>query len=157
MKNRLPQETSPTITTLDDLAKLANYSLIDTLNCDPDAKENGVDSRAATSLYRPLCPRQSHANQRPRVRRSQQKLFSRTWLRRQTWHSWPTSSGCSPATSRTFRSRCARSVGRVGTHFRSSAPSTISSAHSKLAMDTATVAQFPCLRPSSTVGAGKCS
>ena len=31
------------IWTLDDLAKLANYSLMDTLNCDPDATENGVD------------------------------------------------------------------------------------------------------------------
>ena len=32
-----------TIKTLDDLAKISNYSLINTLNCDPDAKENGVD------------------------------------------------------------------------------------------------------------------
>ncbi len=31
------------IATLADLAKLANYSLMDTLNCDPDAQENGVD------------------------------------------------------------------------------------------------------------------
>jgi uncharacterized protein YdiU (UPF0061 family) len=31
------------IATLADLAKLANYSLMDTLNCDPDAKESGVD------------------------------------------------------------------------------------------------------------------
>lgn len=43
MKNRLPQENPPTVDTLDDLAKLANYSLMDTLNADPDAKENGVD------------------------------------------------------------------------------------------------------------------
>jgi uncharacterized protein YdiU (UPF0061 family) len=43
MPNRLSQETSPTIATLDDLAKLANYSLMDTLNCDPDAKANGAD------------------------------------------------------------------------------------------------------------------
>ena len=43
MPNRLSQEKSPTIATLDDLAKLANYSLMDTLNCDPDAKANGVD------------------------------------------------------------------------------------------------------------------
>ena len=41
--NRLSQETSPTVATLADLAKLANYSLMDTLNCDPDAKTNGVD------------------------------------------------------------------------------------------------------------------
>jgi len=32
-----------TVTTLEDLAKLANYSLMDTLTCDPDAKANGVD------------------------------------------------------------------------------------------------------------------
>lgn len=43
MINRLPQETSPIVATLDDLATLANYSLMDTLNPDPDAKENGVD------------------------------------------------------------------------------------------------------------------
>ena len=43
MPNQPSQETSPTVATLDDLAKLANYSLMDTLNCDPDAKANGVD------------------------------------------------------------------------------------------------------------------
>ena len=43
MTNRLPQETSPTIATLDELAKLANYSLMDTLNCDPEAKADGAD------------------------------------------------------------------------------------------------------------------
>jgi len=43
MTNRLSQETSSTISTLNDLAKLADYSLMDTLNCDPDATENGVD------------------------------------------------------------------------------------------------------------------
>ena len=43
MKNQLFEETAPTIATLDDLAKLANYSLMDTLNCDPDATENGAD------------------------------------------------------------------------------------------------------------------
>ena len=31
------------IATLADLAKLANYSLMDTLNCDPDATEDGAD------------------------------------------------------------------------------------------------------------------
>ena len=36
-------KSNPTILTIDDLAKLANYSLIETLNCDPDAKENGAD------------------------------------------------------------------------------------------------------------------
>ncbi len=31
------------VATLGDLAKLTNYSLMDTLNCDPDATEDGVD------------------------------------------------------------------------------------------------------------------
>ncbi len=43
MINRLFDETSPTIASLDDLAKLADYSLMDALNCDPDAKKNGED------------------------------------------------------------------------------------------------------------------
>ncbi len=43
MTNRLSQETSPAVATLADLVKLANYSLMDTLNCDPDAKANGAD------------------------------------------------------------------------------------------------------------------
>jgi len=43
MTNQLFQESSPKVATLDDLAKLANYSLMDTLNCDPDAKSNGAD------------------------------------------------------------------------------------------------------------------
>jgi len=41
MKKQLPENTSPTIKTLDDLAKLSNYSLMDTLNSDPDAQVNG--------------------------------------------------------------------------------------------------------------------
>ena len=43
MPNQLPKETSPSIVTLEQLAELADYSLIDTLNCDPDAKADGVD------------------------------------------------------------------------------------------------------------------
>ena len=45
MKNKQPQATPPTISTLDDLAQCADYSLMDTLNCNPDAKENGVDHK----------------------------------------------------------------------------------------------------------------
>jgi len=37
------KQNLPTIKTLDDLAKISNYSFVDTLNCDSDAKENGVD------------------------------------------------------------------------------------------------------------------
>ncbi|MFO0429071.1 MAG: protein adenylyltransferase SelO [Planctomyces sp.] len=59
MPDRLSQETSPTVATLDDLAKLANYSLMDTLNCDPDAKANGVDHaprQVFTGHYVPVNP-----------------------------------------------------------------------------------------------------
>jgi uncharacterized protein YdiU (UPF0061 family) len=59
MTNRLFQETSPTVETLDDLAQLANYSLVDTLNCDPDAKKNGADHvprQVFTGHYVPVNP-----------------------------------------------------------------------------------------------------
>ena len=59
MPNRLSQETSPIVATLDDLAKLANYSLMDTLNCDPDAKANGTDHaprQVFTGHYVPVKP-----------------------------------------------------------------------------------------------------
>ena len=41
MKNK--KQSSPTIKTLNDLAPLADYSLMDRLNPDPQAKKNGVD------------------------------------------------------------------------------------------------------------------
>jgi hypothetical protein len=59
MTNRVSQETYPTVATLDDLAKLANYSLIDNLNCDADAKENGADyepRQVFTGHYVPVNP-----------------------------------------------------------------------------------------------------
>ena len=59
MTKRLPPETSPTVATIDDLAKLANYSLMDTLNCDPDAKEDGADHaprQVFTGHYVPVNP-----------------------------------------------------------------------------------------------------
>ncbi|MBL4730611.1 MAG: YdiU family protein [Sulfurimonas sp.] len=37
------EKNSATVETLSDLAKLANYSLMDTLNSDPDSTANGVD------------------------------------------------------------------------------------------------------------------
>ena len=43
MTNTLPQKNAATIATLNDLATLANYSLMDRLNRDPDATQNGVD------------------------------------------------------------------------------------------------------------------
>jgi len=49
----------PTILTLNDLAKLANYSFMESLNCDPDAKENGADHsprQVFTGHYVPVKP-----------------------------------------------------------------------------------------------------
>lgn len=43
---KVTDNIAPTIFTLDDLAKLANYSLMDTLNCDPHATKNGIDHRS---------------------------------------------------------------------------------------------------------------
>jgi len=59
MTNRLPEQTTPTIVTLGDLAKLANYSLMDTLNCDPSATGHGVDHiprQVFTGHYVPVKP-----------------------------------------------------------------------------------------------------
>ncbi|SET68353.1 Uncharacterized conserved protein YdiU, UPF0061 family [Marinobacter segnicrescens] len=43
MNKRPHQDTPITVATLDDLSALADYSLMDTLNCDPEAKADGVD------------------------------------------------------------------------------------------------------------------
>ena len=59
MENKLPQETAPIASTLDELAKFTDYSLMDTLNCDPQAKENGVDYKPRqvfTGHYVPVKP-----------------------------------------------------------------------------------------------------
>ena len=59
MNNQIPQQTFPIVETLDDLAKLSNYSLMDTLNCDPDAKLNGIDylpRQVFTGHYVPVNP-----------------------------------------------------------------------------------------------------
>ena len=59
MKNRLSQKTTPTVLTLEDLAKCANYSFMDTLKCDPDAKENGADyapRQVFSGHYVPVTP-----------------------------------------------------------------------------------------------------
>ncbi|MFW2439492.1 MAG: protein adenylyltransferase SelO [Arenicellales bacterium] len=59
MKNRLSQKTDPSVLTLNDLAKLANYSFMDTLTCDPDAKANAADHaprQVFTGHYVPVNP-----------------------------------------------------------------------------------------------------
>ena len=58
-KNRQTEETSSTVLTLDDLAKLANYSLMDTLTGDPEATKDGADHaprQVFTGHYVPVTP-----------------------------------------------------------------------------------------------------
>jgi len=43
MLKRPPRQTQTLVATLDDLATLADYSFMDTLNCDPEGKASGAD------------------------------------------------------------------------------------------------------------------
>lgn len=43
MPKPMPRETLTNVATLDELATLADYSLMDTLNCDPEGTADGVD------------------------------------------------------------------------------------------------------------------
>jgi uncharacterized protein YdiU (UPF0061 family) len=59
MTNKASQKSLAAIETLDDLAQLADYSFINTLNCDPDAKVSGVDHETRqvfTGHYVPVNP-----------------------------------------------------------------------------------------------------
>ena len=59
MKNTPTQKIPATILSLDDLAKYVDYSFMDTLNCDPQAKANGVDHaprQVFTGHYVPVNP-----------------------------------------------------------------------------------------------------
>ncbi|MEO6698678.1 MAG: protein adenylyltransferase SelO family protein, partial [Paraperlucidibaca sp.] len=59
MTTKLCQESPPAVATLADLAELANYSLMDTLNCDPEAQANGADHaprQVFTGHYVPVNP-----------------------------------------------------------------------------------------------------
>ncbi|MDO6563762.1 protein adenylyltransferase SelO family protein [Amphritea sp. 1_MG-2023] len=62
MINRLPendQSDQPTVETLEDLAALTNYSLMDTLHVDPDAQANGANHsprQVFTGHYVPVTP-----------------------------------------------------------------------------------------------------
>mgnify|MGYP001817105849 FL=1 len=59
MKNYLSEETAPTVSTLNDLAQLANYSFMDTLYSDPEAKANAADHaprQVFTGHYVPVNP-----------------------------------------------------------------------------------------------------
>ena len=59
MTNRQSKKASSAISTLNDLAKLVNYSFMDTLNRDPDATESGADHaprQVFTGHYVPVKP-----------------------------------------------------------------------------------------------------
>ena len=56
---KVTQQSSTTVETLEDLAGLANYSLMDTLNSDPESKVDGVDHdprQVFTGHYVPVKP-----------------------------------------------------------------------------------------------------
>ena len=59
MLTRHHLEMPTTVATLDDLAPLADYSLMDTLNCDPEGKANGADHaprQVFSGHYVPVSP-----------------------------------------------------------------------------------------------------
>jgi len=59
MKNQQSQNSATTVSTLDELAKLADYSLMDGLSCDPEATENGADHaprQVFSGHYVPVSP-----------------------------------------------------------------------------------------------------
>lgn len=59
MNNQLSQNTAATVSTLDELAKLADYSLMDGLSCDPEATDNGADHaprQVFSGHYVPVSP-----------------------------------------------------------------------------------------------------
>lgn len=59
MNKYIVNQTVLTVATLDELAELADYSLMDSLNCDPDAKANGADHaprQVFTGHYVPVKP-----------------------------------------------------------------------------------------------------
>ncbi|MDG5501674.1 protein adenylyltransferase SelO family protein [Marinobacter sp. BGYM27] len=59
MLEQPPRSTHAIVTTLDDLATLADYSLVDTLNCDPEGKPNGADHaprQVFSGHYVPVSP-----------------------------------------------------------------------------------------------------
>lgn len=59
MLKRRHRETPTTVATLDDLATLADYSFVETLNCDPEGQANGADHaprQVFSGHYVPVSP-----------------------------------------------------------------------------------------------------
>lgn len=156
MLNRLSQETASTVATLDDLAQLANYSLMDTLNCDPDAKANGADHaprQVFTGHYVSVNPTP--------IKDPEYVAHSKNFFRELGFSDnmaqlddfvrmFSGDISHVPEPMRKIGWACGYALSIYGTN-------TTNSARSKPATDTGTVAQFLCLRPSSTVNAGKCN
>ena len=76
MTKQLSQHTSTTVETVDDLAKLANYSLMDTLNSDPDATTNGADHRARQVFSGHYVPVKPTPIENPEYVAHSQRFFS---------------------------------------------------------------------------------
>ena len=156
MKNTPLQKTTPTVLSLDDLAKCANYSFMDTLKCDPDAKASGADHaprQVFSGHYVPVTP--TPINQPEYVAHS--KNFFREL-------GFADSMAESDDFVRLFTGDLSqlpepmrKVVGPLATHFLSSAPNIPNSARSRPVTVMAMVAPFPYLRLSSMIDAGKCS
>ena len=59
MTNPRPKNRLPSVVTLEGLAQFANYSLMDTLTCDTDAKNYGADHlprQVFSGHYVPVSP-----------------------------------------------------------------------------------------------------
>ncbi|MBB1321890.1 MULTISPECIES: YdiU family protein [Shewanella] len=76
MTKQLSQHTSATVETVDDLAKLANYSLMDTLNSDPNATTNGDDHRARQVFSGHYVPVKPTPIENPEYVAHSQRFFS---------------------------------------------------------------------------------
>lgn len=144
------------VTTLEALAALANYSFMDSLNHDPDAKADGADHaprQVFSGHYVPVAPTPI---ENPEYVAHSKALFRELGL------------DDSLAQSADFMAMfsgdlthvpepCARSAGPPAMRCLSTAPNTISSARFRPVTATAMVARYLCWRRWPTASAGKCS
>ena len=153
MRNRLSPETSPTIATLDELAKLANYSLMDTLNCDSEAKADGADHaprQVFTGHYVPINPTPIKD---PEYVAHSKNFFRELGLKDSMAQSadfvrmFSGDISQVPKPMRKVGWACGYALSIFGTEYTQQCPFQTGNGYG----------DGPCLRPSSTVDAGKCS
>ena len=146
----------PCTTTFDEFVQLADYSLMDTLNADPDATGDGDDRRARQVFSGHFVPVTPTPLAEPEYVAHSSTFFKELGLSdelaldekfRQVF-SGDLSAAHEPM----------RQVGwATGMHCRFMAPNISKIVHSVLAMGMAMVERYLYLKESSTAGAGKCS